>query len=80
MSTNLISICNRRIDWDEVKVINQNIIPYFTVGSHLVDTLIEKNKSQTDVELINLRNSGDMNSISQSIIKKLEDDYECIIF
>lgn len=76
----IVSICNRRIDWDEVKVINRNIVPYFTVGSHLVDTLIEKNKSQTNIELINLRNSADMNSISQNIIEELEDDHECIIF
>lgn len=61
-------------------MINRNIVPYFTVGSHLVDTLIEKNKSQTNIELINLRNSADMNSISQNIIEELEDDHECIIF
>lgn len=76
----IISFCNRRIDWDEAKVVNTNIIPYYTINEQIVEHLVSTMQQCTNIELINLRDKEIVNKITQRVIRELEDDEEYIVF
>lgn len=76
----MINICNRRIDWEEVRVLNQNVIPYYTIQSQNIDNLIKDMEEDTDVKLVNIMKKNEVKLIVDNIINKLIDDEPNLVF
>lgn len=77
---NMINICNRRIDWEEVRVLNQNLIPYYTIESQNVNDFIQDMKKNTDIELVNIMRKNESKLIVNNIIDELEDNEANLVF
>lgn len=77
---NMIHICNRRIDWDEVRVLNQNVIPYYVIGSQAVNNFIRDKQGKVPVELVNIMRKNETAAIVEDIIGRLADDEPNLVF
>ncbi len=77
---NTVNICNRRIDWEEVRVLNQNVIPYYTIDSQNISDFIESMKNNTDIELVNIMRKDESRLIVNNIINCLADDEPNLVF
>lgn len=77
---NMINICNRRIDWEEVKVLNQNVIPYYTIESQNVNDFIQNIKKNTDIVLVNIIRKNERKLIVNDIINRLVDNEPNLVF
>lgn len=76
----MINICNRKIDWSEVKIINKNFIPYFTIDNYLVNNYMERMKNRTNIDLINIMRKNESSYMVDKIIDKLADVEQEVIF
>lgn len=77
---NMIHICNRRIDWDEVRVLNQNVIPFYVIGSQVVSDFIDNKQGSVPVQLTNIIRGNEKKTIVNDIMEKLANDEPNLVF